>query len=1142
MMLRDELKDLKDKVLFELLEKNKKNCEESKLLLEEINERIKSGNLVFNLKNIDSLYIYMFSCNKYEITEELNKLIEDKNFINLIDKSNIEGSMIPSLTMNCKHPRKNLLTNSIKIKKSILEDDKILSVTDILEDLSQEEIKILRDDLDIDNFLISKGLCFNTLKEETIDQLLENIENFSIYNIKTISEFTNNFSNIKQLANNKEFIKIYLNKLDDDYSYSNNIFKFFNIKEINNIIDSNPKECVLFHLVKDTKENIQREIINNKKIRQLLYNTQNQYILKTIPSNIIVDIILNKNLTYKDLSFLNYLNSKEINHVFKKKKELYDIFVENINNCVFDDIELIVTSLPQDLYKDLSQVKILDFNIDKLSDLLRINNQVFKKILFGNNKLINQIVNEIKENDYKKIISLFKTGNFNVEEQITFINQISDYHNQSTIVRLVENIPVNYRNHFIKNKNIRNILLSENDYSTDEYLIKYLLNHLDEMKITSPRMIIELLKVADNKIAEKIINDSYLIKKIIKTKDNNLLTDLINISKSNNLLKNLINNNDIYNSYFITILLPYLNIDEKLSLCDENFLKRILSDSSYNTYLKLLNRNHYILNTINFNFLEDNSKQIKLSILEALTKYPDIQDYLVRINRYFNVTALINFIFYDLANLGNEVITKCLSLLCDSCEGKNRKYIGNIPRMIESISHEIKREDYINIFNYLLYFIPHYQSNKSSVKKELYIETANTYEDIQNYELNTENKLTNLIQDNNDIKEYFIYKHFKLSLEEAKCFINTYSIKNIDKKIYQEEYSYIESLINIIDSDSNNLKSLDKSFKTYSIYQTYEIENNIRKMYSKIFNYEIKSKVYVSKSFEDNEFCKNLTIYNCPNEFLFLISRVDLTKELEKTNSYFKAWHNTLNGLQNGIKMTLISNENLNFKEDFLFGFDGVSENGILKMSNIDNSINDYKEKFMTPKELINNTRDIANTVIIDRFAVRPNYNNSNIPNIEPDFLLIDKSKLDNLSYVQKVTSISEEFKTKRHKNGLPLLVVDIQKVISNEKSKIDNLIRKYQKNHDNKILENILTRIENNYNTYQDRPLWQENFDIDPVIELLVNRINSTKSLKELNLLEEIFTNEYNKFSEIDIVNCNFNIKEIQKLIDSKKEIINNS
>lgn len=1140
MILEELLKNPETEVLFEELEKNKKNEEICRNIISEINNRLANNDFTFTNKYIKYLYVYMFLCNKYEFVDTLNSLIEDEKFVELLDKTNIEGSMIPSLTMNCNKPRRLIMSHSLKIKNSVLNGDNLLSSTDILEDLTKEEIKILRKDIQIDNFLINKGLCFDTLKKETINQLLEEIDTFSLYSIKTISEFSNSYKDIKSLAQNKEFVKIYISKLTNEYNYKNNIFKYMDKTQIDKLVTDRQRECVLFHLVKDTTGTIQKEILKNKRVKKLLRDCDNNFILEQLPSNTILNILLNKkdNITVNNLKLLNYLNKQDIETIFTKRENIYDLFVNELEKETNLNLSLIINSLPLELFKDLSEERIYNFKISTINKLLESSKKSFKKSILKNSKLITQLANSVNMKNYKKIIELFNAGDFTPEEKIKFITKIENISNKKVLVRLIESVPTNYRKVFCDDLEIRTIILNDESYELDEYLKNYLLNNPEELENIDSRIIVTMLKESDNDYIKKAISNKVIIKKILYSKNPKIITDLINIVKESKQFLSIINSENmlgIYNIDLLQAILANLDITEKNVLCSDELMHKILNEEAYATYTKLLNKNGYILNTLNLNYLQENIFVPKLSIQETITKNPRLQDLLMRINKIFPITKqLINVIFYEMSDIDlNLNIVECLHLLCESCEGNKRKYVGNIPKLLSVVSeNEISNEDIKNILNYLMYLIPRYTKNNKDVKRPIYLNTARTYNEIKYYEKNTEEELNRLMFDckkDNKYKEYFIAKHFKLTLDEAELQLNTYKIDKVDKKIYKEEYEYITNLNKIMNSEVSVLKNLEKNYKILSIYDSFRIENKLKQMYSKIYNYEIKCKIYTSKSFVENDLCKNLKIYNCPNEFMFLISCLDFENELGNKKDYFLAWHNTLNKTKDGVPTSLISNENLHFEKDFYFGFDGVAENGIKKMSNKVLSLSDdnkHNEMFITPKNLIDNTRDIRNTIIIDKYAIRPNYNNSNIPNIEPDFMIVDKTKLDDSSYVEKVVNISEAFKTKRNKKGLPIIAIDKEKVVGNEVKKINYLFEKFRKTHDISTLKTLLTRSENNYCAFYNSNI-STLFDVENIVNLVREIIKTTESINELKSIEKIFTDESNKFKSVNEIPCNFNINK---------------
>lgn len=1146
MVLDDILNNPQNEFLLKSLEENKNNSDIIEKIILEINKRIITSKFNFDQNTKQYIYIYMFLCNKFELVEELNELIEREDFINLLDETDIDGSMLPSLTSNCNKPRL-ILMKSRKLKESIIKEDRILSSEDILCDLTEDEIKQLRNDIEIDNYLITSGLCFNTLKKETINRLLEDTSVFSVYSFKAINDFANSYNNPKDLINNEKFLNIYISKLPKDYNYQNKIFKYLTKNKVNSLIANINNEEVLFHLLKDTNNEVQEELLKNKTIKKILSTCTDSYILSSIPTKIVLNIILNKKekTTDNDIKLIKYLNKKEVESLFKSRPHLYNELVKKLE-CENDyDFADIVKTLPTELYKDLSEEKIKNFNLQAIINIMLVN-KTFKKAILKNKEVINKLYNSVDEHNYNSLIYLFEIGKFSPEEKTRFILNIKPINNSKVIVKLIENIPNNYRKPFSDNGEIRSILLNDKTYKLDDYLKKYLLNNIEELKSLDSEIIISIIKELDNEFIKNILSDKKVITKLLISDDKENIYNLINLVKNNKELLSIINSKDLienYNPNLVSYIMPMLTLDEQKHFCNNDMIKYLLryDSETYNTYQKLLNRNQYLLNTIDFNFLNEKIPYFKLFMLEQITKNKQVQEIITEINKNFKLSShIINSLFYDFDDIDlNTTILETLKLFLNSVIGKNRKYIGNIPKMISVLSEEdIDKEVYTNIFNYLLYLIPRYYSDKKVLKRPLYIDTASTYNDIKYYENNTEKKLTELIissRKDEEIKEYFIAKHFKLSLEEAKSFLNKYSIYGIDKKIYKEEYEFIDSLKNIMNIEPSKLKKMDSNYKIISMHESFALENKIKSMYSKIYNYEIKNKYCVNKSYIETELCQNLKIYQTPADFLYLICNINIEEELANSNSYMLAWHNTINRLNKGINTSLISSDNLVFKTDYLFGFDGLKEDAIIEMSNkfITKNKNSIEEKYMIPRELIDNTRDINNTIIIDKYAIRPNYNNSNIPTIEPDYLLIDASRLEDASYIEKILTISKEFKNKRNKNGLPIIAIDKEKISNNEVGKIKQLYNKYNRTHEIAIYSNILTRLENNYTAYRtyDYNLASK-FDIKPFLEVIKEFTSNAQKEKDIKYIEDIFKREQNKYQNLSQnLSCNFAIKSSKKI-----------
>ena len=218
------------------LKNNKDNIDIATSILNEINVKLENNEIEFQNKHTEEIYTYMLYSNKLGISKTLDKLINTPEFIKTIDNTNIDGSVLPSLTNICTKPRTCLLKNSRKLKESILRGGTLISTEEILSDLTQEEIRILREDIEIDNYLISKGISFSTIKDDTIKRLLSDANLFNLYSINTISEFANAYNDKEELLNNDIFLTIYLDKLNDEYHYVNGLFQALDIPKTQSIL------------------------------------------------------------------------------------------------------------------------------------------------------------------------------------------------------------------------------------------------------------------------------------------------------------------------------------------------------------------------------------------------------------------------------------------------------------------------------------------------------------------------------------------------------------------------------------------------------------------------------------------------------------------------------------------------------------------------------------------------------------------------------------------------------------------------------------------------------------------------------------------------------------------------------------------
>ena len=1118
------------------LELNKSNQKKVEELLREINLRLDLNKIDFKGKENKYLYFYMLLSNKTNNLSKLNELINNKEFIKTIDLTQMSGSTIISLTNKCSKPRTALLTNCKSIKESIINNDELFSTIDFLKDLNKEEIRILREDIDIDNYLITNGLRFDALKKETVNLLLSDVTLFQNYDIKTIREFTNGNKEAEPLANNPKFLPIYFHKLDDNFNIENKIFKKITVKQFKDL-KNDISDLTYLHLVKDASPNLQEVILKDKKVEKILLECNNLNVLEKLPKEYLLSLLMEKEniLSGINLIMLRNLNKQELAKVVQKNKHFYSELVEKISQNNDLDFKPFISALPTNLLKDLSLNHLSSFNFEVLKKLLNSNKSFFKESILANQKVSNYLVNRENESE---LLELLEDSDFNNEEKIRLLNNCNDIKTGSNICAILATIPENLRLPIYKNDYLRCVILNEKSFKLDAYTTKYLLNNYEETLDKPVSLLIELLITADNRFTEELLSSEEILDKIFKegSKDPDLLEKLlikkpklIDFYKDNNIKK-------YYTPELLTKLKDVISPDDMNIICSKEVIENIYKDPELiKVYKKLLNNNSYLLNTLNFSFINSYTKDLKLVILDTITKYPNIQDNIVEISKKYPLSGeFINQLYFatkdlDFANIVNEI----LEIFKDSIYAKNRKRVGNLEKILNIVKpNELAKQNFHKLINYLLYFIPRHNHLKDNLVK-----TPMTFNEIIKYEETVNKQLTSLIAKKENVRENFLLKHFKLSSEEALEIINRYSIERIDSDIYKQEYTFLNNLNRIFNTDEDSLVEMDAKYPVTTMYDSFLVEEKIKNMFGKIYNFEIRSKTYANKPFLKKVYGKELQIYTCPSDFLFLISNMDITDEYEKTNSFLLGWHNTINKIDN-VHASLIANDNLHLSRDITFGFNGVLETGLREISPY------YKKspKFMTPRELIDNTRDINNRLLLDKFAVRPNFNNSNLPNIEPDYILVDANRLDDNTYLEKISRASMEFKTKRNKDGLPIIAIDDRRIADIELNKINNIFKKYQHSHDMTLLPSILTKIENNQTAYRSiNNKLAEKFSMSILLKNINDRINNSNSISEIEYIENTFFDEENKFKYLikDYSHEN-EVKELQKTIKNRIDELN--
>ncbi len=1134
------------KKLFKDLTKNKNDEKKATSILSKINHHLLDKSFRFTKENADMLYPYLYVSNKYLVTSNLNNLLDNQDFVSLLDSSKISGSMLLSLTSNCHKPRLNLLKYSKKIKDSILKGDELLTLPEIINDLTPEEITYLRKDTAIDNLLIKNGLSFATLNSTTKEQILNDLNILKLYSLNTIKDFASTYPVPQDLINNKDFLNIYLSKLDNNYNIDHPLFKYLTLKKLEYILKQKNTPNIILHLLKNTDKLLQKEILKINNIDEIIIKSKSEAILKSLPYNYLKKLLVSEKKLFSKpyINILIDLPVDKLKVIAEANTNYYPALLTNLNKLNYKADKLI-NALPDESIKDLKVNQLINLDIISITNLCHASS-TYKKALLKNSELCTKLVNNLSSKDYYLLDNLFNLDSFTTDDKILFISNVKEFKNPKLLNYLLKDIPLSKRKYFYDNIELRTNLVNDRTYTLDEYAISHYLNNIDEIPSLNPILIKELLTKTDLNFNSLVLSNPKVVEIIFNyaKKDYHIIPAIL---KNRPSLIKYLKEPKYYNKELLSNILNELDYQSKKELCSSDLIKSILKDKYYNIYKKLLNINAYLLNTIDFRLFDDYICDLKISLLSYLTKYPSLEQNLIIINKYYHLTSsFINNLYYSLEDLNRyETLNNIFSLLVEATIPKNRKRVGNLPKLIADINYtRLPKKDLTKLITYYLYMIPRFFENNESLPRPIVIKAPHTYEEIINYEDNTVAKLTNLINAESDIKDYFIQKHFKLTLAEAKLVTKMYDFTHLDTNTYNEEYIFITNLNKIINTDNNSLKELDKDYKVMTMYDSYRLINQINKMYAKIYNYELRSKNNNLKSSVINFYNKEITIYKSREDFLYLVANLDLETSFLQTNSYFTSYHNLVNNLELNIPCSLLTKDNLVFASDFLLGYNGLLDEGLSKMSNY--YLTDYqdqsKDYYASVTNLIDNTRDYNNTICLNKYALRPNYNNDNIPNIEPDYILVDAKRLKDNIYLSKIVNISLEFKSKHHPEGLPIIALDPLQISKKELSNINKLLKEYTTTYNPYLLKKLLTKLENNYTAYR-HTIKEEalKYDIYLLLSTIINRINNTNSIYELNEIADIFTKEYQKYTLLSPDNkCNYYLDYIKKHIESRKKSLN--
>ena len=450
---------------------------------------------------------------------------------------------------------------------------------------------------------------------------------------------------------------------------------------------------------------------------------------------------------------------------------------------------------------------------------------------------------------------------------------------------------------------------------------------------------------------------------------------------------------------------------------------------------------------------------------------------------------------YEQAKKGNKITAKDLEnltfLLSKPCSSKSffDEYLADCYRSQGMDEENIKQQEIRysnNVFNI---------TNKKELEhfeeiKQLVCDTILANPSLDDEQLTTPiskylghfNQLSELDR----MKLALLQKYYNMDLEEASNIVNKFSA-DIDSITVDDEYKaniieQIRAIKNIFESndinilsqigDLNILVQTDLSSSTYLVEETKEI-----------FEQLYKENLYMPK--EDDKIGsttyngKNIEIFDANTDFAIIIKRVGATNE----NSQ-EIWNRMTKDGEYGRKdlryytcTSYMTDENLlnqdneiEVKFGFAQGTNNYSFDAIYPHDahtpfyGGDDIYNDLNGSYMIPSTLEMNTDNRYNEVVINTLGIGEN---GQMTKMQPDYIVyvkgqsdLDLEGLENDPVWEKSKKAASEF-------GIPIVVIDREKVKQSEKAKIANMSEELKGNPNSNEVLRFVKKVEHYISRY---------------------------------------------------------------------------
>ncbi|MBR2997878.1 MAG: hypothetical protein IKF37_02240 [Bacilli bacterium] len=337
----------------------------------------------------------------------------------------------------------------------------------------------------------------------------------------------------------------------------------------------------------------------------------------------------------------------------------------------------------------------------------------------------------------------------------------------------------------------------------------------------------------------------------------------------------------------------------------------------------------------------------------------------------------------------------------------------------------------------------------------------NSIDDINTYDARRKQKIDGIfataINDKNldqAINAYF-NKFYDIDIDKAKEIISSYGsgLDGVDSEKFASQIANINKIKKIL--DTKNLQELTGIYQTekeMTFEDSIKFTNSLSKMYGNSLSKTVSEfQNFPQRSSVRLGFPSNVKVIEPPQDFVLLVHSTDAYGKMElKDDNYKTSWNDSERTRNHGICCSLISNDYLGTADirDVLLGFGELNDSSLIKAAPYDIfSFNDQlkitslkKSKFLSPRDIINNTRHGHNELVIERRELDEKKIANGNTNLQPSYVVVYSDMEEGLK--NKAIKCAKDF-------DIPIVYMDREKLVQLESDKIDEMIGELSKEKD---------------------------------------------------------------------------------------------